>query len=118
MKNVYNIQKDLIKKAMNSGGLGELVFATVATTNPISIYIEESQDAIPEEFIIIGALCTRYVLPIKHKHIGCENPYTGFETEDVEVWRGLAVGDKVICIKLNNGQIFYIMQRVSMEGFK
>ena len=118
MKKILEIQKKLAQEAMSPSIVGSIIFATVTSVSPIKISVESMQEDVTEEFIIVGAMCRRYVLPIPHKHIGCYHPTTGFETEEIEVWRGLQVGDKVICTRLNNGQIYYIIQRVEMEGFR
>lgn len=94
------------------------IYATVTSVNPISIHVEGFETDIPEELIEVGAMCRRYVLPLPHKHVGCYHPTTGKETEEIEVWRGLQVGDQVICFRFNNGQLYYIAQRVEMEGFR
>lgn len=94
------------------------VYATVTSVNPISIQVEGFERDIPSDLIEVGAMCRRYVLPIPHKHVGCYHPTTGVETNEIEVWRGLQVGDRVICFRLNNGQLFFIEQRVEMEGFR
>lgn len=97
-----------------------IVYATVTSSSPIEILIDGYTESIPQDFIIIGALCRRYVLPKPHKHndIAPDTPQTDTETEEIEVWRGLQSGDRVICLKINEGQIYYIIQRVEMEGFR
>ena len=94
------------------------IYATVTSINPIAIHVEGFDADIPSELIELGAMCRRYVLPIPHKHTGCYHPLTGYETEEIEVWRGLQVGDRVVCFRFNNGQLYYIAQRVEMEGFR
>lgn len=97
-----------------------IVYATVISSSPIEIMIDGYTESIPEDFIITGALCRRYVLPKPHKHndVAPDTPQTDTETEEIEVWRGLQSGDRVICLKINEGQIYYIIQRVEMEGFR
>lgn len=97
-----------------------IVFATVTSVNPISILVDGYNESIPQDFIKIGALCRRYVLPKPHKHndVAPDTPQTDTETEEIEVWRGLQSGDRVICLKTNEGQLYYIIQREEMEGFR
>lgn len=97
-----------------------IVYATVKSVNPVEILIDGYTESIPQDFIIVGALCRRYVLPKPHKHndIAPDTPQTDTETEEIEVWRAIQSGDRVICFKMNEGQLYYILQRVEMEGFR
>lgn len=95
-------------------------FATVTSVNPIAILVEGCKEPIGEEFIEIGALCRRYVIPQPHIHfdVGPDTPTTSKETEEIELWRGLRAGDRVIVFRFNSGQVYFIYQRVEMEGFR
>lgn len=97
-----------------------IVFATITSVNPIEILVDGYTESIPQDFIILSPFCRRYVLPKPHKHndIAPDTPQTDTETEEIEVWRDIQAGDRVICQKTNEGQTYYILQRVEMEGFR
>ncbi|MEG0431057.1 MAG: DUF2577 family protein [Anaerovoracaceae bacterium] len=97
-----------------------LLYATVESIQPISILIAGNPEPITSEFIEVGALCRKYVIPQPHIHndVPPDTSLTKEETEEIVLWRGLKRGDRVIVIKLNSGQMYYIMQRVEMEGFR
>lgn len=97
-----------------------IVFATVTSVNPVEILIDGYSESIPQDFIILSPFCIRCVLPKPHKHndIAPDTPQTDTETEEIEMWRAIEAGDRVICQKTNEGQTYYILQRVEMECFR
>lgn len=97
-----------------------IVFATVTSVNPVEILIDGYTESIPQDFIKLSPFCIRCVLPKPHKHndIAPDTPQTDTETEEIEMWRGLQSGDRVICLKTNGGQLYYMLQREEMECFR
>ncbi|WP_110954791.1 DUF2577 family protein [Anaerosinus massiliensis] len=94
-----------------------IVFAEVTSVSPIAIKPQGFNEEIPAAFIVVGIACRRHFLPNTHIHHGCYNPLSGTETAEIEVWRGLQVGDTVMTFRFNNGQLYYLAERVGMEGF-
>lgn len=94
-----------------------IVFAKIITVNPVSIKVEGQKEPIPSKFIYVSNFCKRHFHPNKHKHTGCYNPLTGYETEDIEEFRAIKPGDKVVCLRSNGGQFYYLLERIDTEGF-
>jgi hypothetical protein len=66
----------------------DLINGEITSVNPLKIWVD-SRFEIDDSFnIILSALCK-------------ESPY----------WRGLKVGDVVRILRLNNGQLFYVLER-------
>lgn len=109
------------------------VFGTVSSINPIKVKLE-GLDELPESLLIIGANCrerkayfdkhTHTVLPLEaqeptdgfaaHKH-----PILQHTTQSTENYiiinRGLKVGDNVLMLRGDNGQKYYIMERLGSD---
>ena len=80
-----------------------IVFAKIITVNPVSIKVEGQKEPIPSKFIYVSNFCKRHFHPNKHKHI--------------EEFRAIKPGDKVVCIRSNGGQFYYLLERIDTEGF-
>lgn len=65
----------------------DLVYGVVESTSPLKIKVD-NRFTIDSTFILLSALC----VPSNQ-------------------WRGLIIGDKVRMIRLNGGQIFYVLER-------
>lgn len=116
-KKLYQImQQDKMPPQLRAAYL----LATVISISPLSIRIDGEQNIITNQFIAISPFCKRMVLPKPHKHFDTppDTPITKEETEEIEMWRGLRAGDKVVALKLNNAQIYYVVHRVVMEGMR
>ena len=82
---------------MPTGETTDLLFGVVTSVSPLKIKIDNRFE-VDEKFLILSALVKETVLP------------------DIFLWRGLIVGDKVRVLRVNQGQMFYVLERE--EGIK
>ena len=120
----------------------ELLYGTIVSLDPLGVKIDTLKDVITEEFLVLGQMCRPHTATIPHKHKyngiteetndsgqGAQNHSHEIKqqiTEDLHVGTGgysqesvileiypkLKVGDKVLMFSFNNGQKFYIAERV------
>lgn len=79
----------------------DIVLGIVTSTSPLKVRVENRE--LTESFLIVGALC-------KETRVAIE------ESNELVLWRGLRVDDKVLMIKVGRGQKYYIMQRAEGVG--
>lgn len=120
----------------------ELLYGTIVSLDPLGVKIDTLKEVITEEFLVLGQMCRPHTVTIPHKHEyngiteetndggqGAQNHSHEIKqqiTEDLHVGTGgysqesvtleiypkLKVGDKVLMFSFNNGQKFYIAERV------
>lgn len=117
---------------MSTGETTDLLFGDVTSINPLKIKIDNRFE-VDEKFLILSALVKETIIKIPkrdantHKHIipqhttspAGEGPHTHTIPEmstnsvlpDILLWRGLKVGDKVRVLRVNAGQMFYVIER-------
>ena len=122
---------------MPTGETTDLLFGVVTSVSPLKIKIDNRFE-VDEKFLILSALVKETVIKIpereenKHSHVipqhttsaAGEGPHTHTIPQmntlsalpDILLWRGLIVGDKVRVLRVNQGQMFYVLERE--EGIK
>ena len=75
-----------------AGETTDLLFGVVTSVSPLKIKIDNRFE-VDEKFLILSAL-----------------------VKETTLWRGLIVGDKVRVLRVNQGQMFYVLERE--EGIK
>lgn len=70
-----------------------LIFGTVTSIAPLTIQTEAKQP-LDADFLVLSALCKPFSVP----QLG-------------QIWRGLAVGDRVRMLQCEGGQAFYVLER-------
>jgi len=120
-----------------AGETTDLLFGEVTSVSPLKIKIDNRFE-VDEKFLILSALVKETVIKIpereenKHSHVipqhttsaAGEGPHTHTIPQmntlsalpDILLWRGLIVGDKVRVLRVNQGQMFYVLERE--EGIK
>lgn len=115
-----------------SGETTDLLFGVVTSVSPLKIKIDNRFE-VDEKFLILSALVKETVIKIpereenKHLHVipqhitsaAGEGPHTHTIPQmntlsalpDILLWRGLIVGDKVRVLRVNQGQMFYVLER-------
>lgn len=115
-----------------NGETTDLLFGVVTSVAPLKIKID-SRFEVDEKFLILSALVKETVIKIPkrddntHLHVipqhstqsAGEHPHTHVIPEmntksalpDILLWRGLIVGDKVRVLRVNQGQMFYVIER-------
>lgn len=79
------------------GETTDLLFGEVTSVSPLKIRVDNRFE-VDEQFLILSALVKETIIHIP-------------TAETVTLWRGLIVGDKVRLLRVNNGQLFYIIER-------
>lgn len=69
------------------GETTDLLFGEVTSVSPLKIQVDNRFE-VDEQFLILSAL-----------------------VKETVIWRGLIVGDKVRLLRVNNGQMYYIIER-------
>ena len=113
----------------------DIVIGEVTSIAPLKVSVETRE--LTESFLIVGALCkethiyTQNIKKLDHSHVipqittttagedSHSHSVKSQETEskpqspdyDIMLWRGLEVGDKVLMLKVAQGQKYYILQR-------
>lgn len=116
-----------------AGETTDLLFGEVTSVSPLKIKIDNRFE-VDEKFLILSALVKETVIKIperdanNHKHKipqhttssgGQQDPHTHIISQmdtlsalpDILLWRGLEVGDKVRVLRVNQGQMFYVLER-------
>lgn len=75
----------------------DLVYGTVTNMQPLTVTID-SKLIVSAQFLELSMLCK----PLSFR----------FEGEDILVWRGLQLGDKVKLLRIAKGNRYYVMERV------
>ena len=116
----------LIASQVNSSGQpAELYIGTVDSLSPLSVKLDESQASIREEILFrTDSVIERKIPALKHRH-----SYTGGNTgssfqatidgklepldnDYIVLNKGLAVGDKVLLLSVQQGQKFIILSHL------
>lgn len=114
------------------GETTDLLFGEVTSVSPLKIWIDNRFE-VDEQFLILSALVKETIIHIPtaktsmHSHIipehttdsGGADSHTHTVPEmttysslpSITLWRGLIIGDKVRLLRMNNGQMYYIIER-------
>lgn len=142
MNNANSLVNNIVRMANASSNIrpSELLYGTIKTLEPLSIKIDTINETIPEEFLVLGQMCRPHTVTIPHKHEYngiTEETNDGGQgasphsheikeqiTNDVhdgineepfitlEIYPKLQVGDTVLMFSFNNGQKFYVAERI------
>jgi len=113
--------------------VANVLHGEVISVNPLQIKID-NRLIITEDFILLGAMCREMIIKIptetivKHLHTvplhTTDQAGSPFHTHTVQpfqtltampeirLWRDLIVGDNVMVHRVNNGQTYYVSERV------
>lgn len=122
----------------------ELLYGTIVTLEPLSIKIDDI-GTLPEEFFVLGQMVRPHTVTIPHKHeyngitelindggqgaSAHQHEIKQQVTEDLHVGTGgysqesvvleiypkLAINDRVLLFSFNNGQKYYVAERILMS---
>ena len=140
MNNANRLVNNIAKLANATSEIrsSELLYGTINTLEPLSVKIDTLNEIIPEEFLVLGQMCRPHTVTIPHKHEyngnteiandgqGADHQHEIKEqiTNDVhegineetcitlEIYPKLQIGDTVLMFSFNNGQKFYIAERI------
>lgn len=140
MNNANRLVNNIAKLANATSNIrsSELLYGTINSLEPLSVKIDTLNEIIPEEFLVLGQMCRPHTVTIPHKHEyngitemandgqGSNHQHEIKEqvTNDVhngineeicvtlEIYPKLQIGDTVLMFSFNNGQKFYIAERI------
>ena len=133
--------KTVVEKYLESKKPAELALGEVTSVNPLKIKVENRLE-IDETFLMLSAFVKEKWInipedadnqhihtipavdseggvwqtdpaagPVTHTHTISEWK-TSLALQKIKLWRGLKVGDQVRMIRLQNGQLYYVLERV------
>lgn len=142
MNNLKKLIESIAKytQATSSVKSSELLYGIIATLEPLSVKISTFKEPITEEFLVLGQMCRPHTVTIPHKHEyngitelandgqGADHQHEikqqitedlhvgtgGYSQESVilEIYPKLQVGDIVLMFSFNDGQKYYIAERI------
>lgn len=74
----------------------DLLYGEVTKTSPLTIRVDARYD-ISGDLIELSQMCKEHKITVGG--------------EEVVIWRGLAINDRVKILRVHSGQLFYIMER-------
>lgn len=83
------------------GDATDLIFGVVTQINPLKVKVD-SRFEVTSEFLTLSNMC-------KAKSVSITLPDTS--VVEIQLWRGLIVGDKVRMLRVSKGQAFYVLER-------
>lgn len=121
-----------------------MTFGTIKSLNPLSIRVDNHSFDLTEEFFFLGQWCRPFRVTMPHKHeynghtVVKSNPSNlgikeqisqdvhqksssssdyGYEQDyvEVEIIPKLKVGDRVLLLAFNNGQKYYVAERIEKD---
>ena len=142
MSNLKKLIESIAKytQATSSVKSSELLYGTIVTLEPLSVKISTFKEPITEEFLVLGQMCRPHTVTIPHKHEyngitelandgqGADHQHEikqqitedlhvgtgGYSQESVvlEIYPKLQIGDIVLMFSFNDGQKYYIAERI------
>lgn len=88
----------------------DLVFGEVISISPLNIRVDNRFN-IDSKFIILSELVKEKIITIDSHNHSVNGVNTSKELTEITLWRGLRVGDKVRILRLNQGQLYYVLER-------
>ena len=93
---IVRLLQQVSKEAASSPRTTDLVYGKVVTINPLAIQVA-SRYNITKDFLLLSSLCTE--------------KWIGEGVNKQMLWRGLQVGDSVRMLRVQGGQLFYVLER-------
>jgi Protein of unknown function (DUF2577). len=94
--------------------LADLIFANVVTVAPLKVRLEnDDRTELSETFLKLSPLCRPKTvsLPVTVNVTTSGGTGTGTGTATGTVWAGLSVGDKVVMLRHQKGNSFFVICR-------
>jgi hypothetical protein len=126
MSNPFNRLLDSISQ-LNVDTVSGLMYGDVVSVSPLAIKLD-ARNTLRESFLYLGQACRSYKVTMPHTHAysgttsaadqhshsyGGETQDVTQESVEIEIFRPLQVGDKVLLLSFDNGQKYYVAERVT-----
>lgn len=103
----------ILEQMQSKGGTeseySDFVYGTVVSTEPLKIQIGNKLP-LTSDFLILGRHVTKHVE--KERYLDRTDSGDGYRDADVYIDESLHVGDKVLMIRGNGGQHFYVLEHL------
>ena len=109
---LQEVQK-AIKNMADSMKLTDLVYGEVTSISPLKIKVDQKLELTSSVIILTSAVIEKKI-NYSHTH-GYSNGTTSTESPDLSeviIVEGLLIGDKVIMLRVENGQKFIVLSKV------
>ena len=117
-----NVLKSIVKKTVGSMNLSNFVLGEVVSEKPLVIRVGKNE--LDEDYLILSDNVRDFEVDIEVNHItenraggggyaefaGHNHDYKG--RKKIIIYNGLKVGEKVVMIQQEGGQLFYVANRV------
>lgn len=117
-----NVLKSIVKKTVGSMNLSNFVLGEVVSEKPLVIRVGKNE--LDEDYLILSDNVRDFEVDIEVNHItenraggggyaefaGHNHGYKG--RKKIIIYNGLKVGEKVVMIQQEGGQLFYVANRV------
>lgn len=100
--------------AMDAAGPVVVQLGNVTSINPLKVMVDQRLE-LTEDFFVVPESLSELKLELKHTHSAGSETTGEALTETVILRKGLAVGDKLLLIRMQGGQRYVIMDRVVSE---
>lgn len=119
------IMQRVAVKAVAAGNPADYCIGTVISVNPLTIQLNQQEEALSEDFLILTDLVRDFSVDITVSHQtenragGSGDPSFASHNHDykgrkrITVHNGLSVGESVILIRQAGGQEFIVLSRVT-----
>ena len=111
---LVSLMLDAGKSAMPNAEKVDLMYGKVMSIAPLKVQVvNEPKLVLTEEFLILSPLCKQklFEIPTWYTNTAESHAHTIPKHPEVEVWRGLEVGDIVLMLRILRGSKFYLLQR-------
>lgn len=102
----------LMQDAAKKGAVDstDLLYGIVTSISPLKIKVDNRFE-IDDNFILLSSLVTETKITIPAHNHSIPTGSSGNALTEITLWRGLIVGDSIRMLRLNKGQLFYVLER-------
>lgn len=104
MSNLLGVMQEIMQENQKAMKPVEIAFGTVVTVSPLSILVDGTSQPKPEAGLILTDAVTVKMASVQ-----------GGEGGTVEINKGLAVGDKVVMLRVSRGQQYLVLSRAQQK---
>lgn len=134
---LYQTIQQIVQNIVRNSDLSDLVIGTVTSVSPLQVTEKSVSDPIPAQALLLTEPVVEKKIPVvEHDHIIHDTYSGGGESVNalgnivcyehgkalpvrdgyIILNRGLAVGDRVLMLKVSSGQRYLVLSRIFEEG--
>lgn len=116
---LVRIMKETAANGIPKTSRADLVWGTVESTSPMTIVLDNDPNIrLTEKFLVLSPFCKEWKWDVPSWQTetasgppGTPHLHTISTHSQVQMWRGLQAGDKVIMLRASGGNLYYVLQR-------